>query len=282
MKFGIASFVSVALLLAASSVPAQDASDTVTSKYEALRHSILVLKFGRSPEGQQIPSPDCFTRAPWDRRSWFGGMDPCTQAELDEWLTDLRRWREERRIRVGYDGSRYDLPALKWTQSSFFQPQMMVEDRYFYDPSANKYTVDRYLDDLQKRYGGLDAVLVWPTYPNMGIDDRNQLEMVQSMPGGVEGVKQMVADFHRRGVRVFFPMMMWDQGTRDPGKPWPEAIASLMAEVGADGVNGDTQDGVASSLSLAADKLGHPPRFRAGERSPGRCLGLELTNLGAI
>ena len=34
-------------------------------------------------------------------------------------------------------------------------------------------------------------------------------------------------DFHRRGVRVLFPMMMWDQGTRDPGKPWPEAIAEF-------------------------------------------------------
>jgi hypothetical protein len=26
--------------------------------------------------------------------------------------------------------------------------------------------------------------------------------------------------------------------------PWPQAIASLMAEIGADGINGDTQDGV--------------------------------------
>lgn len=38
-------------------------------------------------------------------------MDPCTPAEHDTWLSDLRRWREERRIRVGYEGSRYDLPA---------------------------------------------------------------------------------------------------------------------------------------------------------------------------
>ena len=27
---------------------------------------------------------------------------------------------------------------------------MMVQDRYFYDPVAGKYTVDRYLDDLEK------------------------------------------------------------------------------------------------------------------------------------
>ena len=38
------------------------------------------------------------------------------------------------------------------------------------------------------------------------------------MPGGIEGVRQMVADFHRRGVRVLFPMMMWDQGTHAAGR----------------------------------------------------------------
>jgi formylglycine-generating enzyme required for sulfatase activity len=95
----------------------------------------------------------------------------------------------------------------------------------------------------------------------MGIDDRNQHDMVRSMPGGLEGVKQMVADFHRRGVRVLFPMMMWDQGTHDPGKPWPVAIAELMKEIGADGVNGDTQDGVPLSFSLAAEAAGHPLAF---------------------
>jgi formylglycine-generating enzyme required for sulfatase activity len=139
---------------------------------------------------------------------------------------------------------------------------MMVEDRYFYDPMAGRYTVDRYLDDLEKRYGGIDAVLIWPTYPNMGIDDRNQHDWIRSMPGGVAGVRQMIADFHHRGVRVLFPMMMWDQGTRDPGMPWPEAIASLMKEIGADGINGDTQDGVPLAFSLAADKIGHPLAFQ--------------------
>ena len=209
------------------------------------------------PDRQQIPGPACLTM----KGAWEGGSKACTAEDHASWLTDIQHWRMERRIRIGYDGSRYDVPALKWTQSSFFQPQMMVEDRYFYDPVANRYTVDRYLDDLDKRYGGIDAVLIWPTYPNMGIDNRNQHDMIRSMPGGIPGVKQMIADFHRRGVRVLFPMMMWDQGTRDSGMSWPDAIASLMAEIGADGINGDTQDGVPLAFSLAADKIGHPLAF---------------------
>jgi len=210
-----------------------------------------------SPHGQQIPPPTCFTM----RGAWEGGYVPCTPFSHQEWLKDVTHWRMERRIRVGYDPARYEMPELKWTQSSFMQPQMMVHDRYFYDPVAGKYTVDRYLDDLDKRYGGIDAVLIWATYPNMGIDDRNQLDMVRSMPGGVDGVRQMVADFHRRGVRVLFPMMMWDQGTRENTKEWPDAIADLMKEIGADGINGDTQDGVPLAFSLAAEKIGHPLAF---------------------
>ena len=36
--------------------------------------------------------------------------------------------------------------------------------------------------------------------------------MIAAMPGGIEGVRQLVAEFHQHGVRVLFPMLMWDQG----------------------------------------------------------------------
>jgi iron(II)-dependent oxidoreductase len=207
------------------------------------------------PKNHLIPGPSCLAMKGLD------GFTACSESTHQDWLNDITHWREERRIRIGYDGSRYHNPALRWTQSSFIQPQMMAQDRYFYDPVSRRYTVDRYLDDLDQRYGGIDSVLIWPTYPNMGIDNRNQHDMIRSMPGGFEGVKQMIADFHRRGVRVLFPMMMWDQGTRHPGKPWPDAIAELMKELDADGINGDTQDGVPLAFSLAADKVGHPLAF---------------------
>jgi gamma-glutamyl hercynylcysteine S-oxide synthase len=213
---------------------------------------------GWDSEWQQIPGPKCLDM----RGAWEGGSTACSPQQHEQWLADITHWRAERLIRIGYDGSRYDMPELKWTQSSFMQPQMMVQDRYFYDPVAGKYTVDRYLDDLQKRYGGIDAVLIWPTYPNMGIDNRNQHDMIRCMPGGVDGVRQMVTDFHKRGVRVFFPMMMWDQGTGKPDKSWPEEIAQLMKQIGADGINGDTQDGVPRAFPEAADRVGHPLAFQ--------------------
>src|SRR4030088_570825 len=195
-------------------------------------------QFG-NPTGQLILAPPCLAMGPIVRP----GAPACTPSTHRDWLAETTHWRTERLIRIGYDGSRYTLPQLQWAQHSFMQPQMMVHDRYFYDPVAGKYTVDRYLDDLEKRYGGIDAVLIWPVYPNVGIDDRNQHDLIRSMPGGAAGVRQMVGDFHRRGVHVLFPMMMWDQGTRDPGTDWPTAFAEFMKEIDADGGNGDTQDG---------------------------------------
>ena len=65
-------------------------------------------------------------------------------------------------------------------------------DRYFYDrgsgsssssTTARNYTVDRYLDDATARYGGLDTALVWPSYRNLGVDDRNQFDIFRALPG---------------------------------------------------------------------------------------------------
>ena len=74
--------------------------------------------------------------------------------------------------------------------TDFVQPQVMVHDRYLYDRASNSWTVDRFLDDLLERYGGIDSVLLWTGYTNIGADDRNAFDLFRNLPGGVDGVRR--------------------------------------------------------------------------------------------
>ena len=104
-------------------------------------------------------------------------------------------------------------------------------------------------------------MLIWPVYPNIGIDNRNQYDMARDLPGGLPALRQMVADFHRRGVRVLFPVMPWDTGTRPKARRFGSAAARNMKEIGADGVNGDTMGGFYREYRTASDESGHPVAF---------------------
>ena len=210
-------------------------------------------KFSHVLTQRYLPTPG---KAPGWPFADIGQWKIDADASADDWVRELVDWRREHLVRLGYDDALYRRPELQWAQRNFVQTQMMVEDRYFYDPAAGRYTVDRYLDDLVARYGGIDSVLVWPVYPNIGVDDRNQFDLARDLPGGVAGLRSAVDDFHRRGVMVFLPTMPWDHGTRDEGRAHWHAIADLVVAVGADGINGDTYNGVPRAFFDACDARG--------------------------
>jgi len=210
-----------------------------------------------APEGEQIPGPACARIPQYDGPP----ASRCTPEEMQFWHADVNHWRTARRIRIG-DVDGFAPPQdLAWTESSFVQAQVMVHDRYLYDPDRQVYTVDRFLQDVERRYGGVDSVLLWHTYPNIGIDDRNQYDMFRDLPGGLAGVRKMIQAFHAQHVRVLFPVMLWDQGTRDEGKPDWLAIDQEMKSVDADGINGDTMAGMPPIFSATAESLHHPLAF---------------------
>jgi len=206
------------------------------------------------PKGEQIDAPLCDTIP--DEETHRATV--CGERDINEWLADIQRWRQERLLRIGYEETDYTRPELRWAQSDLVQTQMMIHDRYFYDPATASYTVDRYLDDLKLRYGGIDSVLIWHVYPNLGIDDRSQFDLFHDLPGGMEGVKKMVAQFHAHGVKVLFPVVVWDQGTHAEGKKAWDVLVNELTEAGADGINGDTLEGVPRVVQMQAAQLGHP------------------------
>ena len=196
---------------------------------------------------------------------------PTNPAQAPAWLENLKSWREKQKALLHYDPSQYIRPDLEWTQHIFSQVQLLIWDRTFYDPEKREYTVDRFLSETEDRIGPIDAVLIWHVYPNLGVDDRNQFDLLRDLPGGIPGLRQMVDQFHRRGVRVFFPILAWDSGTRDEGaSPWT-TMSQLLKDIGADGINFDTLESVPPQFRQASDAIGHPlalePQFQPRDES---------------
>ena len=222
----------------------------------ASRHAVRTeFKFSHITTGRHLPTPG---KSPGWPFAEIGHWKMDVGGSADDWVQELQDWRQEHLIRIGYDDANYRRPELAWAQRNFVHAQMMVEDRYFYDAAAGRYTVDRYLDDLEQRFGGIDSVLIWYVYPNIGVDDRNQTDLAHSLPGGLAGLRSAVDDFHRRGVRVFLPTKPWDNGTRAQGQSDWQAIAEVVQAVGADGINGDTYNGVPRAFFDACLARGGP------------------------
>ena len=128
-----------------------------------------------------------------------------TSAEHVAWLDGLRALRKACRASIGLNDSIFEEPALRWTQSAYVTVQMHPFDRYFYNRSAKNYIVGRWLADLDDRYGGVDAALVWPTYPQLGYDDRSAFDMIGLLPGGMDSIRGFASELHAAGVKVLWP-----------------------------------------------------------------------------
>ena len=146
----------------------------------------------------------------------------------------------------------YEREDLLWTSSAFTSYFLFLYDRRFWEPGVG-YRVDAFMEDMEARFGGLETVILWPAYPRIGVDDRNQYDFFRDMPGGLEGLKDVCRKFHEHGVRVQIPLLPWDQGTRREGRPDEVVMAEMVAALEADGVFLDTLTGASPALRQAVD-----------------------------
>jgi hypothetical protein len=244
------------------------------------------------------------------------GPGKVDRASVISWLAQMKHMRARCQEQIGFNGSAFEIPELKWTQTSYYQPQMHVYDRYFFDPllgngtNGSGYTVKRWLDDLNTRFGGIDSALLWPVYTNLGIDDRSQFDITRSLPGGTEGLKVVVQQLHDANVKVLWAYNKWDYSTKgqenannylnsstqDQPLPYagtdPMNLAKLIHDTGADGFNGDTMGHIPKSYQDAATQIYKPIAMEAegglrvlsdmNYNTIGWCEGCQAQEPGAV
>ena len=174
-----------------------------------------------------ISNTDAQIYHPWLTETGQQIKGPDDTTEIPAWRAELDHYRTVEKAKLDYRDIYYNYKEIQWVRNNFVQTQMMAQERSFFDPVKNEYTVDKYLNEITAKYGGLNSILIWPTYPNIGIDNRNEFDWIRCMPGGLAGVKKMVSQFHKRQIKVLFPYNPWDIGTRRE----PESDALTYAKL---------------------------------------------------
>lgn len=155
------------------------------------------------------------------------------------------------RLRAELDRSRYEAPEYAWLAERDVGYFGFLYDRRVYDPQRRLFPVDELVDRVRATYGALDSILLWTTYPRLGIDSRSQIDHLLGVPGGRPALRRLIDQFHSRDVRVLIPYLPVDV-TRAADSSLPKessraatlrayaAYAELVAELEVDGVFLDT------------------------------------------
>ena len=130
----------------------------------------------------------------------------------------------------------YNRLEMDWVKKNFITGFVYIWDNDFWDFKESRYKVQEYCDMMKREFGGVQSILLWQNYPNMGIDDANQIDMFSKMPGGRKALAKVVNDFHNNGVKVIFCYNSWDLDTRRSDTIITKQFAQLIKETDADGL----------------------------------------------
>ncbi|MCX6134234.1 MAG: SUMF1/EgtB/PvdO family nonheme iron enzyme [Ignavibacteriales bacterium] len=171
---------------------------------------------------------------------WRNGLRMMFQ---ERWLYDLGR----------FDNTLFERTDLGWIRQSYLLLLQFAWDQQYYDAAQGKSLFDRFIAEQDKVLGGYEAFMIWPTWPRLGLDQRNQWDMYRDLPGGLKELRRQSAVMHKRGERFFISYNPWDESTRH--EDHIKGMEMLLKEIDADGVVLDTWGESSREFQAAADRV---------------------------
>ncbi|AMQ57735.1 formylglycine-generating enzyme family protein [Algoriphagus sanaruensis] len=172
-----------------------------------------------------------------------------------EWQQGLTRVFQEKMLfeLLEFDNSLFERKDLQWIRHSYVMHLMYAWDKFYYDLEKGEYTLQEFLERGKTRYGGDDVISIWPTWPTLGLDQRNQFDLFKDLPGGLEAMKNQARLSREKGTRFFVCYNPWDESTNT--KNHFEGLYDLILATDADGVVLDTKAEAGREFQDAADRV---------------------------
>ena len=170
-----------------------------------------------------------------------------------DWQEGLRLVFQQKKLYdiASFDSSMYQRKDLEWIRHAYVMHLVMAWDKFFYD--SGKIRLKAFEERGKKLYGGDDVIGAWPTWPSLGLDQRNQFDLYRDLPGGTAALKNNFSLLRSMGTRSFIAYNPWDESTRS--ERHLSGLSRLIRETGADGVVIDTWGQSSRDLQTAADSV---------------------------
>lgn len=152
-----------------------------------------------------------------------------------------------------FDNSFYERDDLEWIRKTYLAVMQQAWDHSFYDRFEGKYNYAEQLKEYNSIFGYPDIYGIWPTWPRLGVDMRNQWDLYDDLPGGTQQLRSFARMSRQNNTRFFIAFNPWDQSTRQED-PYT-GMAGLIKEIEADGVVLDTRGSSSKELQAAADSV---------------------------
>lgn len=176
-----------------------------------------------------------------------------------DWQEGLRQMFQKRKLFdvAQFDNYLFQRPDLQWIRKSYVIHLMMAWDQRFSLGVKWGQGINDFIKRGKVLYGGDDVLGIWPTWPTLGLDQRNQFDLFSDLPGGLPNIKKMGNELRAQGTKLFLCYNPWDESTRDANNPKAhlKGLSDLIAATQADGVVLDTRGSSSKELQEAADQV---------------------------
>lgn len=161
----------------------------------------------------------------------------------DRWLYDLEK----------FDNALFERKDLEWIRHSYLLLLQFAWDQQYYDAVKEKYGFDEFLTKYDDVVGGWEAYMIWPTWPRLGLDQRNQWDMYRDLPGGLNELHRQADFAHTHGSKYFIAYNPWDESTRK--EDHLKGMEDVLRITNTDGVVLDTWGESSREFQAAADRV---------------------------
>ena len=154
---------------------------------------------------------------------------------------------------AAFDDALFKRTDLAWVRRAYLMVLQFAWDRTYYDREAGRYAYDETLTAWDQTLGPIDIYTIWPTWPRLGLDARNQWDMYRDLPGGLPELRRQVDLAHKLGKKYFISYNPWDSSTRH--EDHIAGMEDMLRTLDADGVVLDTRGESSREFQAAADRV---------------------------